>query len=253
MRKTDLPISVCIMVLNEEDRLDRCLSRIKGFAETVVLDTGSTDRSIEVCRKYGVEVHETLWEGYGRSRKKLFSLATQPWILWLDADELITDELMRELESLFSKPIPFDAFEINLIVSFQGKWIRHGDWFPGRHIRLFKQGAWSMEDREVHESLRINGKVGRLHGLIEHYSYRNWADRENRSQKYAALWAKQMHMQGKRTTLVTPFLRGAWKFFRGYILRRGFLDGMLGARIAFSNAKEVVLKYKLLRELTGNR
>ena len=138
VKEGNLPVSVCIMVLNEEDRLERCLSRVNGFAEVVVLDTGSTDRSVAICREHGVDVHETRWEGYGKTRKKLFSLATQPWILWLDADELITDELAVELEALFAGPIGLDAFEINLIVYFQGKWVRHGDWFPGWHVRLFK-------------------------------------------------------------------------------------------------------------------
>ena len=102
----------------------------------------------------------------------------------------------------------------------------------------------------MHESLKIEGKVGRLQGLIDHHSYRNWPDRERRSRRYAELWAKQMYARRKRTTFATPYLRGAWKFFRGYILKLGFLDGTLGARIALSNASEVVLKYKLLRELT---
>jgi glycosyltransferase involved in cell wall biosynthesis len=248
-----LPVSVCLLVLNEEDRLERTLAPLGAFYETIVLDSGSTDRSIEICKAHGARVYQEKWQGFGKMRQKLFSLGSQPWIFWLDADEVVRDELVTELRDLFSRPILFDAFMINRMVYFEDRWIRHGDWFPDWTTRLFKANSWSMEPREVHESIRINGSVGRLKGFLEHHTYRNWDDQRRRSQRYATLWANQMANRGDPLPLGTPRVRGCWRFFKGYVLKRGFLDGLLGLRIAFANARETVLKHELLRAALQER
>jgi glycosyltransferase involved in cell wall biosynthesis len=246
-----LPVSVCILVLNEEDRLERCLSSLDPFSEIAVLDSGSSDGSLAICRARGAKIYEKDWQGFGKMRRELFALASQPWVLWLDADEVVSRDLADELQRLFTSPVAFDAFAVNRMVFFEGKWIRHGDWFPDWNIRLFRQGSWTMEEREVHECVRIRGKVGRLGGLIEHYTYRDWADRERRSERYAELWAREKAAKRVRTFPGAPALRGAIRFLKGYILKGGFLDGALGARIALSNAREAALKYKLLRKFSN--
>lgn len=242
-----LPISVCLLVLNEEDRLERTLAPLNAFHEIIVMDSGSTDRSIEICRAYGAKVYEESWQGFGKMRQKLFSLASQPWIFWLDADEVMRDELVSELKDLFSRPIPYSAFMVNRMVFFENRWISHGDWFPDWNLRLFKADSWSMEPREVHESIRVRGPVGRLNSLLQHYTYRNWEDQRRRSQRYAALWAEQMAAEGGPPPLGNPLMRGCWRFIKGYILKRGFLDGLLGMKIALANAGETTRKHKLLR------
>lgn len=244
-----LPISLCILCLNEAENLPRCLGRSEIFAEVLVLDTGSADRSIEVARNLGAKVKTSLWMGFSKTRKHHFQLATQPWILWLDADEELTPEFIEELHQLFSGQPSHSAYEINRLMAFEGHWIRHGDWFPDHVTRLFRADSWKMPEREIHESVEITGSIGKIHATVPHYSYRDWADRRKRVENYTTLWAEQQHHRGKKTSLSGPPLRAAWKLFRGLILKKGFLDGMIGWKIARSNAAEVYLKYHKLRKL----
>ena len=244
-----LPVTVCMLCLNEADRLPRSLAAVGHFAEWLVFDTGSEDDSKEIARTAGATVRERPWEGFSRTRMRHFQEAGQPWILWVDADEVVTPELVEELRGLFqggTEP-PCQAYRLNRMIFFEGRWIRHGDWFPDWNVRLFRQGVWSMEERAVHESVRVEGSVGELASLLEHHSFRSWADKEERSRKYAVLWAGMAAERGRSCGPLSPILRAVWKFIRGYVLKQGFLDGAPGLRIALSNARETALKYRLLR------
>ena len=243
-----LPISVCMLCLNEADRLPKTLEPVRHFAEWLVFDTGSTDNSIELCQQAGATVVEQSWEGFTKTRQKHFQQASQNWILWLDADEVITPALVEELQELFKNDPKHAAYWLNRMMYFEGKWIRHGDWFPDWNVRLFKQGTWHMEDREVHERMNIEGSIGRLKNHLDHYSFRSWADKEQRSEKYAQLWAKMQAKQNKKSNAASAITRGIWKFIRGYFLKKGLLDGSIGFKIAASNARETYLKYSLLRQ-----
>lgn len=246
-----LPVSVCVLVKDEADRLPRTLPPLKAFSEVLVYDSGSSDNSVSLCREAGVTVIEGEWLGFSQTRKKLFALANQPWILWLDADEVVTGKLLAELHGLFASEPDRAAYEINRMVCFENKWIRHGDWFPDWNVRLFRADSWSMENRAVHESISVSGEIGRLSGLLEHYTYRDWQDQRTRSAKYAALWAEQH--AGRKVAPLEPQARALWRFFKGYILKLGFLDGVLGFKVALANAREVALKYKLLSRLNTQR
>lgn len=247
-----LPITVCILCLNEAGNLPRCLSQLDAFAECLVLDTGSTDDSIKIAEDLGAHVETTPWEGFSAIRNHHFKLATQPWILWLDADEELTPKFIEELRELFSSTPNHAAYEINRLMLFEGKWIRHGDWFPDYVTRLFRADAWTMPHREIHESVEIPGSLGRLKATVPHYSYLDWADRQKRVESYTTLWASQQHKRGKTCSPLGPPLRAAWKLFRGFILKRGFLDGPIGWKVAWSNALEVHLKYRKLRKFNAN-
>lgn len=244
-----LPITVCTLCLNEAKNLPRCLSQIDAFEEWLVLDTGSSDDSIQIARDLGARVEETPWKGFSATRDEHFKLATQPWILWLDADEELTPAFVEELRNLLPKIEHHSAYEINRLMFFEGKWIRHGDWFPDRVTRLFKADSWTMPHREIHESVEISGTVGRLIETVPHYSYADWADRQKRVESYTTLWAGQQHKRGKTCSPLGPFVRGGWKLFRGLIVKKGFLDGSMGWKVAWSNALEVYLKYQKLRHL----
>lgn len=237
-----------MLVLNEADRLPRSLAPLKAFAEVVILDSGSTDGSLDICARHGAVIHRGEWEGFGVMRRRLFDLASQPWIFWLDADEVVTNELLTELERINWDAPLFDAFEVNRIVRFEDRWIRHGDWFPDWNLRIFRRDGWSMEPRSVHESVNVTGSRGRIQGLLEHHTYRDWNDLARRSRRYARLWADEMAGKGKRVSPLSPHAHAAWRLFRGFVLKRGFLDGILGWRIALANAREVFWKYSLLRQ-----
>lgn len=250
-----MPISVCILTLNEEDNLKRTLPPLAGrFAEIVVFDSGSTDRSIEMCKVAGATVHEVQWEGFGTTRRKLFEAATQPWILWLDADEVITPALLDEISGLFADGEPEKkAYSVNRMVFFEGKWIRHGEWFPDWVMRLFPADCWEMIELDVHESVKVSCPTGRLRNLIEHYSFKDWADLEKRSQKYAKLWAGEKSKTGRTPPSGGMVIARSWvRFVKGYIIKRGFLDGSHGRRIALSIAKEVRAKYDYWKTLAKN-
>lgn len=246
-----LPISLCVLCLNEEDNLPRALAQASQFAEVLVLDTGSSDCSIKLAKELGATVAQSEWLGFAKTRRKHFEMAREPWILWLDADEEVTPQLVAELRRLFEKENIDDhaAYEVNREMVFLGKRIRHGDWFPDRVVRLFKADRWSMPEREVHESLKISGSVGRLQSLVPHYSYCSWRDREERVESYSSLWAKQQFATGRRSGSLAAWLRAGWKLIRGLFLKKGFLDGWLGVRIAWSNAAEVYRKYQKLHQL----
>lgn len=243
-----LPITVCMMCLNEERHMRKVLALVGYFAEWIVLDTGSTDKTAVIASDMGATVRCAPWQGFSLTRRGHFAMATQPWILWIDADEEVTVELVEELRTLFAKEPEHAAYRINRVMFFEGKWIRRGDWYPDRVLRLFRANAWTLPVREVHESVEINGTIGELHSELPHYSYRDWADRNRRLMCYAKIWAKQEVGKGRRCKPLEGELRAAWRFIRGYVLKAGFLEGGAGLRIAISCAREVLQKYRALGE-----
>ena len=244
-----LPISVCMLVKNEADRLVKSLPPLSIFEEVLVYDSGSTDESINICKKYQAKVIEGEWLGFSETRKQLFAQASQPWIFWLDADEVLTVGLSKEFSAInFENPL-CEGFEINRKVLFENKWINHGEWFPDWNLRIFRSDCWEMESRDVHEAIILKGTTKRFNGLLEHHSYRDWNDRDSRMKRYAELWAQMKSQQGVSTFAGEGIFRAIWRFFRNYIIKLGFLDGILGLKISISIAKEVNLKYMKLHKL----
>ncbi len=248
MVQSSSPISICLLVRNERDRLPACLEPLRGFAELLVYDSGSEDGSPELCRQFGARVESGSWLGFAASRRRLFEMAGQPWILWLDADEVVSPALREELFAAVADPGDKVGFWLNRQVVFNGRRIAHGEWFPDWNLRLFRRAAWSISERRVHESVSVDGPTGRLDNPLAHYSYRDWADRERRARAYAELWAEQAADEGRKGGRLIGWGHGMARFLRGYLWKRGFLDGRLGWRIAVSNAREAILKYRLLAQ-----
>lgn len=274
-----IPLSVCLVVKNEADRLEKSLAPFIGrVSEIIAYDNGSTDGTIEILKKLGVTVVEGPWMGFTRTRKAVWAMAREEWILWLDADEIFPEETLLSLEKFFEEgrlqrsqgivesqlpPLAgrgpgreIAAFRICRQVVFEGKRIRHGDWFPDWCLRVFRKDAYKMEDRIVHESVEVSGRMVDLPGVVEHHSFRNWQDLEKRSQKYVNLWVQQeLEKQGKSIScpFSGPILHASWKFIRGYFLKSGWLDGAIGFKIALHNAREVYSKYQQLRIFSKNR
>jgi glycosyltransferase involved in cell wall biosynthesis len=246
-----LPISVCMLAKNEEERLIKSLPPLYIFEEVLVYDSGSTDESINICKKYHAKVIQGEWRGFPETRKLLFSKASQPWIFWLDADEVVTAELSEELRAINFENPQCEGFYLNRKVFFEKKWINHGEWFPDWNLRIFRSNCWEMEHRDVHEGIVIKGNSKRLKSLLEHHSYRNWNDRNLRIEKYSELWAQMKLHQGVKTFMGEGTLRAIWRFLRNYIIKLGFLDGILGLKLSISIAKEVNLKYKKLYQLNS--
>jgi glycosyltransferase involved in cell wall biosynthesis len=248
-----MKISLCVITLNEELNLDRCLRSCATVVdEMVVLDSGSVDATEEIARRHGARFERQEWPGYGAQKNRAIDLAGSPWVLSLDADEELSPELIAEIrqwKSAASEP-EANGFSMPRCVLYEGRWIRHGDWYPDRLTRLFRKSHGRFVEARVHERLEVPGPVIRLSGELYHYSFRDAADHWARCEKYARLWAEAQRDAGRRAGPLAPAARAAFRWLRGYVARRGFLDGRQGWRIAAYCAREVHLKYSLLRQMT---
>lgn len=243
-----------MITLNEEENLPRVLQSCRDLVdEIVIVDSGSSDRTKEIAGRFGALWHDQPWLGYVGQKNKALGLATHEWILSLDADEELSPELRSELAALKAQPLDssFAGYSMPRCVLYEGQWIRHGDWYPDRLTRLFRRGSAHFEGGKVHERLVVKGAIQALTGEIYHHSFRDAADHWARCQKYARLWAESRRDEGRRAGPIAPWSRSAFRFFRAYFLKRGFLDGKLGLRIAAYSAREVFLKYQTLRNLGG--
>jgi glycosyltransferase involved in cell wall biosynthesis len=245
-----MKISFCLITLNEEKNLLRCLKSCADLAdEIVVLDSGSTDATEKIARQFGARWRHQDWLGYVGKKNKVLSLAGHPWVFSLDADEELSAELRDEIRLLKQIEPAEDrnGFSLPRCVFYEGKWIRHGDWYPDRLVRLFRRDRARFGGGKVHERLEVSGRIVPLHGELRHYSYRDAADHRARCEQYARLWAETQNEAGATANAIAPYLHASFRWFRGYVLRRGFLDGRPGWRIAGFCAREVFLKYRLLR------
>lgn len=254
VREKSLPVSACILCKNEADRLERCLKPLSVFAETLVVDTGSSDGSQDLLRQHHVTWFEDPWVNFSVNRKRLFERASQPWILWLDADEVVTEPLIAELQAFLADvPEKIEGAEVNRMVFFEGQWIRHGAWFPDWCMRLFRSNAWTLSDDAVHESLTIRGETVRLENYLEHYSFRSWDDLKKRSLFYESLWLEERYSSSKRVSKRSGHLHAVSVFLKDYIFKQGFLDGKIGFDIAKHRTHEVWRKYRKLYDMGRER
>ena len=251
-----MKISACVITLNEERNLPRCLKSVASLVdEIVVVDSGSTDRTAAIAREFGARVVAQPWLGYVAQKNFALDQAAHPWVLSIDADEEISAELaagILEVKSghLHSAP-DVNGYEVSRLVFYRGRWIYHGDWYPDRLVRLFRREAARFTGGLVHEKLEITGPTPLLPGHLHHYTYAGPVDRAERCARYAELWAQSARAAGKKAGPLAAPLHAAARFLKGYILKAGFLDGGIGLDIALGNAREVALKYRLLRGLSG--
>ena len=247
-----MKISVTIITLNEERNIERCILSVKDVAdEIIVLDSFSTDLTQSICLRNNVRFEQRKWEGYSQSKNYLNELAQFDYILSLDADEALDDELKEEILRLKTLNEP-EIYSLNRLTNYCGKWIKHSGWYPDVKVRLFpKKGSyWSGE--YVHEELVFpaNIQVNQLNGHLEHYSYYSYKDHRRRADIYSTLTAKKMYKLGKRASIIKPFLSGIMRFVKMYFLERGFMDGKMGFKIAQISCLSNIFKYKELRRLT---
>jgi glycosyltransferase involved in cell wall biosynthesis len=245
--------SFCLITLNEEKNLPRCLKSCADLAdEIIVLDSGSADATGKIARGFGARFERQSWLGYVGQKNKVLSLASHEWIFSLDADEELSPELRDEIRLFkFAGEVGGDVggFDMPRCVFYEGRWIRHGDWYPDRLVRWFRRDRAKFSGGKVHERLEIRGRLVSLRGELHHYSFRDAADHRARGEQYARLWAQEKFEAGQGAGPFAPVFHAAFRWLRGYILRRGFLDGAQGRRIAALCARETHLKYRLLREM----
>lgn len=247
-------LSVVIITLNEEANIGPCLESVSWADEIVVLDSGSEDRTLDICREYTDKVFSRPWAGYAAQRNAAHDLATGDWILSLDADERVTPELAAEIREIMDHPrAEVVGWNLPYKVYFGDKWLRHGGFYPEKHLRLFRRGQGIYGDRAVHEALKVDGPTRTLKGHIEHYTYRSVSDYLERMERYADLSAREYFKQGRRTGPLRMTGHSLFTFFKMYVLQQGFLDGYEGFLIAALYSFYTFVKYAKLRELTKRR
>ncbi|HTO37703.1 MAG TPA: glycosyltransferase family 2 protein [Brumimicrobium sp.] len=240
-----------IITLNEERNIGRCIDALKKVSdEIIVLDSFSTDRTVDICKEKGVRIEQRKWEGYSNSKNYLNQLATHEYIFSVDADEVLDEELIQEVARI--KKEGFEGvYSVNRLTNYCGTWIRHSGWYPDVKTRIFPKSKSHWSGAFVHEELIIEGqpKPKLLAGHLLHYSYYSKTEHRARADKYSALTAQKMFHQGKRVGPLKPYVSALGRFVAMYFIKAGFLDGKAGFTIARISAQSNVFKYKELRRL----
>jgi glycosyltransferase involved in cell wall biosynthesis len=242
-------LSVAIITYNEEEKIRDALESVKWADEIVVVDSFSRDRTAEICREYTDKVFSFEWSGFSQQKNRAISLTTMPWVLVLDADERITEPLREEIMALLKDKPATAGYYIARKNFFSNRWIRHGGWWPDYTLRLFKRDKGRIQEREVHEAIKVDGEVGYLKNPLEHYTYRDVNDFLRRMEVYSDLAAKELHKNNRRTTVFDIILRPPATFLRMFILQRGILDGIYGIILAWLYSLYTYKKYSKLWKL----
>jgi glycosyltransferase involved in cell wall biosynthesis len=243
-------ISACIMTFNEERKIRRCLESVKWCDEIVILDSFSTDRTLAICREYTDRIVQHVWLGYVGQRNLLRQHAAHPWLLFLDSDEEMSPALRDEIQAeLAVHGDRFAGYEFPRLVYYLGRWIRHGEWYPDVKLRLFLKSRGRSEGVEPHDYVAVSGAVKRLRNPVWHYTYDDLRDQMETVNRFSTITAQQKFVAGGRFRWSDLFFRPLFHFLKGYVMRRGFLDGTHGLLIAIVCAYGAFLKYAKLWEL----
>jgi glycosyltransferase involved in cell wall biosynthesis len=247
-------LSVVIITLNEEHAIAECLASVAWADEIIVVDSGSTDKTLEICSSYGAVIHcTTEWHGFGYQKNLALSLATKDWVLSLDADERVSDELRAEIIEAINSDKDQAVYRIPRRSSYCGQFIKHSGWSPDYVVRLFPRLAAKFTDDIVHENVIFSGKLHTVKHPILHISYVDLEEVLNKTNRYSTDGAVKLYNQGKRSSLSKAVLRGFWAFLRTYFLRLGFLDGRMGFVLAVSNAQTTYYRYLKLMLLNQKK
>ena len=242
-----LGLSVIIITKNEAAHIADCLASVSFADEIIVLDSGSTDGTVELARNLGAQVHQSPdWPGFGPQKNRALALATQEWVFSIDADERVTPALREEMIETLRQPMR-SGYEVMRLSEFCGKPIRHSGWWPDPVLRLFRREAGKFSDVLVHESVSLSdGKPGRLKSHLLHYPHPTLDSLIDKTNRYSGEAAKMMFAQGKRAGLPMIVVHSMWTFIRIYFLRLGILDGRHGFVLAVTAASGNFLRYSKL-------
>ncbi len=243
-------ISACVITLDEAERIEDCLASLSFCDELLVVDSHSSDATRELAAARGARVLEHDFAGFGLQKDFAASAAVHDWVLQLDADERVSEELRAEILALRDAGFPAHAgWSMPRLSSYFGTWVRHGTWYPNRVLRLYdrRRGRWA--GAPPHEKVALEGTTGRLAGDLHHFPYRSIEEHLQTIDRYTTIMAQQLFESGRRARLSDLVLRPAWRFLRFYVLKRGFLLGWKGLWLAQCAALYVRLKYVKLRLL----
>lgn len=237
-----IPVSVAIITKNEEMNITDALESVKEFDDIVIVDSFSSDRTFEICRIYTERVFQHEWQGYAKQKQMAVDLAKNEWVLILDADERVTPELMEEIKISVSGS-SFIGFYIPRKSFFLGKWIRHSGWWPDHVLRLFRKDSGRLDDRHVHEKVMLKGKAGYLGNPLIHIAYRTIGEFIDKADRYSTLAAMELKKDKRHVNPISFIFRPVITFFRIFIIRQGFRDGVNGLILSLLYSYYTFLKY----------
>lgn len=248
-------ISAYVICYNEEERIRKCLESLEWCDEIVVVDSGSTDSSVRICREFTDKIFFNEWNGYGNQKNFALSKCSHSWVLNLDADEVVSEELRKAIQSVLEEPQSnaVDGYMLQRVVFHLGHWWTVGGWHPEYRLRLAKRDCVHWSNDPVHEKAILKGRKRKLPGSLYHYTYRNLEDQLARINKYSTLSAQQLAAEPaiSSAALLTCLLtRPVFRFIRFYILKFGFIYGVAGLVVAITDSYYVFLKYAKLWELS---
>jgi glycosyltransferase involved in cell wall biosynthesis len=242
-------VSAIVVCFNEERNIGACLESLRWCDEIVVVDAFSTDGTVEICRRYTDRVIQRKWAGYRDQKAFAHSQATKEWVLLVDADERVTPELKEEIrQTLIQDHGQYGGYSIPRLVRFLSRWWRRGGWYPDYDIRLFRRNGATWGGMDPHEQILVDGKVRRLRHPLHHFSYRDIEDHIQRINRFTSISVQELRKEGQRWRMTDALFRPAFRFFRYYVLQRGFMEGFAGFYVAVTAAVYVFLKYAKLWE-----
>lgn len=243
-------LSVVVITKNEEPNIGRCLESVKWADEIILIDSQSTDRTLEIARNHGVKVYSQPWCGYGYAKREGVSQAKETWVLSIDADEEVSSELAAEIESILSNGTSYAGFYIPRKTNFLGRWIRHSGWYPDPVLRLFLKAKGNFNEVVIHEKVLLDGEAGHLKGELRHYSYPSLEHYLDKFNRYTTLGAEEAFRSGKRPRWFDIVVRPPVSFIKHYISKQGYRDGWEGFIISVMSSIAVLVKYAKLRHMT---
>jgi glycosyltransferase involved in cell wall biosynthesis len=247
-------LSVILITHNEAGNIAACLNSVAFADECIVVDSGSTDGTGEIARSLGAQVVVTTdWPGFGAQKNRALALATGTYVFSIDADERVTPELAASIRRVVAEGSTDAGYELSRLSNFCGQWMRHGDWYPDRVLRLFKREAGRFSNDLVHERLIVDGRIARLEGELQHHSMPTLESALDKMNRYSSGRAADKVAAGRRGGLGSALAHGVWAFLRCYILRRGCLDGRLGLVLAIYVAEGTYYRYLKMGLLAPSR
>jgi glycosyltransferase involved in cell wall biosynthesis len=243
-----MSISVSIICFNEEKKIRRCLESIKWADEIVVLDSYSTDNTLEICREFTKKIHQHKFDGHIQQKNRAIDLCSNDWVFCIDSDEVVSEELRESILGIDIQKTEYKGYAVPRMVYYLGKWIKHGGWYPDHKIRFFnrKSGRWGGIN--PHDTVIVKGKTSRLKGDLLHYSYENVRAHLDQVNKFTDIMAIEYGKIGEKPSIINLTLRPFVKFFKMYFLKLGFLDGKIGFIIAVIASFYVFMKFVKLFE-----
>ncbi len=247
-----MTISAILITKNEEHNIERCLRSVEWVDEIIVVDSDSTDKTVELARKFNAKVFSPEWRGFGPTKQYALEQAGGDWILSIDADEEVSFTLKNEILQLLDSGPEADGYSIPRKTQFLGRWILHSGWYPDYVLRFFKKSKGHFTSALVHEKIEVDGPTLRLHNPMMHYSYPTLEDYIRKLDQYSSLGAQELFDAGRKFKSIQLIFKPPASFLRKYIVQQGWRDGWEGFLIAYLTSTGTLLKYAKLRTLNNN-